>query len=680
MSVEAADPNKATIDLFTEHLKKTRENSASKNTSKVTPVTRVEDVFSTNRRAFEYKPSEETTIAKTCSTPASKKSSLLWEGHFSYESQASSVQRVSPRHLKPCQSRKFHSNISEGPSCPNSLQGHAEVGFKTGFPKVGTFMCPDSISASYKDKDNLEAAKDSFDQFPPMPPLPDLPPPERVQPFPSQGVENGADAKPNTLPKAMSRVPIGYHSLSTKKWAEIWQQRSIFVEDNLDEPMSLHVQTKVTETSKETPIMECVGKDSSSSVCIASIPDYPPPVVPDNPPPLLPDELEGGEAFENVISEIPSSGTETPSRQSIPALKTKKILNQEPATPTLSGLISSSPTKKTTHLKSSHLVFPHFPLLPPDSLSTVSPVVRSLPKVCAETKAVSADNSTNVSTADRFTHAHITPNICNESKASPQHLPVIENDLMKYISVPSFDATNSSFPALHLKPISSTESIDNPNFGKQINSNPAQLALRSMMDQHHHKVKVIQEALPISPDLKFTRVAKKTWKKPKYLGEDVLSLSASTGNVVQDTGPSSPQCFGSSDSTLQHEIQSSLQLQKLSPQLQKLSPLVETSVSTFTAGSGLEDKPRVFSTSSDGDNETQTDTPQELLPEVKSLADTACVSKKHKLKVTRHLKHGRRDYFHGKARRFSQSPFSSSVLDSNLLEVSQQMMACLCIM
>ena len=639
ISVEAADP----ISSFTKHLKKIRENSASMNNSRVTPMSRVGDVFLANRRVFEYKPhAEKTTIAKPFSNPGSNNSSLLWEGNSSHKSQESSVQSISP---KTHRFRKFQSNIiSKGPLCPNSLQGHAEVGIKTGSSNVR-----ESLSASGLEvKDDLEVATGSFDEhFPPVLPFHDFSPPESRQHLPTPGVQNGADTKPRT-PKVASHNPIGYHTLHPRKWSEVWQQRSNFLDDKMSEPLPLLILSKVTENNKETPTAAHTGTQSSPSDSISNIPDYPPPppMVPDYPPPMVPDKLEVGEAFEIKLSEKPSSCTKTLSPQRIPAL------NQELSTSTLSGLISGSATKKTNH--PSLLAFPHFPILPPASLSPVSPF-KSLPNLNNDIEALSTDSSSKVLSAHRATRVHIR-NICKESKDSPPRLPVVEDDT----GVPSFETTSSIFPVIHPK-LSSPRSRDNPNFGKQINSSTAPLALPSMMDQHHNMVKVIQESVPISPDLKFTRVAKKTWKKPNHLREDDLSSSSSTGNVVQGTGldpepvdhqTPSLQCSDSSDSILQNERQSHIQFLKL-------SPLAENGVSPV-AGSSIEDKPpQLLSTSLDGDNETQVQKRREQFPETESFADCTCASKEQKPKITSHLKRGRQ----ANIKRVTQ-------LDSNMLDVS----------
>lgn len=713
-NTDGADPNKdIVIDSFTERLNEIRENRASKNTSRIFPIPKVGGISPTNRRAFEYKTSpEKTAIAKTGLT----NSSSLWESKFPRKSQASNVQSISPRHLKK---NRFgmQSNIGEH---SNSRQDHTQVGVKTGSPKVGKFKWPESATAS--GLDDIEMAKDSSedDDLPPVPPppVPDFPPPD-IELLPGPGMENGEETSPKTPPTVVTRIPVGPHSsLRTRQWTKAWQRRSTFLEDNMSEPLPLLIQSKVVENNKE--LEQKVVKDSSSSESIPSIPDYPPPMVPENPPPMLPDETEGGEI---VLPEIPSSG---PSPQRTPALMTKETQNHEQSASALPELASVpfSPPKENVSPPDSPQVFPSVPALPkmllPASLPPAPPL-SSLPNLLTDTEGIvtlNADSSTNLSTprSERSTDDLImlpntqlsnfkgvspsrTPDfpsqhtntstsaaesptisvsslhssVCNKSKPSLLRPIVIEDDLMKSTSMPSFDGTSASLPALRAKPSSfnqSTRSMDYRNLGKeQTDSSPVVLRLPSMVVQHrYNQVKVIsQGSPPISPDLKFTRVAKKTWKKPNHLRENDLSSSASTGNVSQGMGfypdhigprTASLQSFGCIDSMIQHERHS---------YLKKLSPL------TAMTGISMEDKPQTSSNYLDGETEMQVEEEgREHLPEAESAsAASADNIKEQEAQVTGPLKRGRLDDFRRNARRVDKSPFGSFVLDSNLLDVSQ---------
>lgn len=202
-------------------------------------------------------------------------------------------------------------------------------------------------------------------------------------------------------------------------------------------------------------------------------------------------------------------------------------------------------------------------------------------------------------------------------------------------------------------------------------------------------VKVISHGSPpASPDLKFTRIAKRTWRSPRKMIDD-LSSSASTGNVIDDI--STHELRGAMTESL-HSFQSndsiSLDRSSFSQKYQKtpiLSPLVAVSTSTPLSGESTDTGtsqssqekilPRNTSAAArDVEKLTPGQSPSPANVRWSKVAagngvNSSSASHEQLLKIASSLKRGQLDVVR-RATGGGRSPISSFVLDSNLLDVS----------
>ena len=168
----------------------------------------------------------------------------------------------------------------------------------------------------------------------------------------------------------------------------------------------------------------------------------------------------------------------------------------------------------------------------------------------------SAGNSTNTSQESlpkkkAFEDVSISPVGSSQVPPSLKSLPSSLAPRSQSVSPPSFSPQD--YVPLHHRSTSS-----------DLATRPARHLFKRFQQSHpsapnvSQKVKVISEGKPpSSPDLKFTRIAKKQWKRPvhSHLFDD-LSSSASTGNIVST--PQSPdlpdssslQFFGSNEEVI----------------------------------------------------------------------------------------------------------------------------------
>ena len=187
-------------------------------------------------------------------------------------------------------------------------------------------------------------------------------------------------------------------------------------------------------------------------------------------------------------------------------------------------------------------------------------------------------------------------------------------------------------------------------------------------------VRVISDGSPpSSPDLKFTRVARKTWTK--HLSGD---LSASTGNVMDEgRGDRSAELTGGSLRSFQSDELAPPSLER-SSFLQKqatLSPLAAMSTSTPAQGSNTgksesfpkKISPIAASILKEGDRRHR-----QSPANVRATPTTSDSSAENLLEIqaNRPLKRGQLDIVRGVTEMARQSPMSSFILDSNLLDVS----------
>jgi hypothetical protein len=197
---------------------------------------------------------------------------------------------------------------------------------------------------------------------------------------------------------------------------------------------------------------------------------------------------------------------------------------------------------------------------------------------------------------------------------------------------------------------------------------------------HHETVKVISHGSPpASPDLKFTRIAKKKWTKRVL--QDNLSLSASTGNVLDDTDTNSTPPAATAVSL--HSLQSndSISLDRANFVLRNLklpteSPLAAANQSTpsssreirtVSPAGGVASAAQGWPPLAVGKHK-----PSSSEGEGSSNDNLLLVSRGQQLRISGPLKRGQLDVIRrgSGADRRRNSPFSSFILDSNLLDVS----------
>lgn len=194
-------------------------------------------------------------------------------------------------------------------------------------------------------------------------------------------------------------------------------------------------------------------------------------------------------------------------------------------------------------------------------------------------------------------------------------------------------------------------------------------------------VKVISHGSPpASPDLKFTQIARRTWRSPRKMIDD-LSSSASTGNVIDDI--STHKLRGAMTESL-HSFRSndsiSLDRSSFSQRYQKtpvLSPLVAVSTSTPLSGESTDtgtsqssqEKILPRNTSAAARDVEKLTPGQSPSPVNMRWSKVAAGNDMQLLKIAGSLKRGQLDVVR-RATGGGRSPISSFVLDSNLLDVS----------
>ena len=196
-------------------------------------------------------------------------------------------------------------------------------------------------------------------------------------------------------------------------------------------------------------------------------------------------------------------------------------------------------------------------------------------------------------------------------------------------------------------------------------------------------VRVISDGSPpTSPDLKFTRVAKKKWTNMRNLSDD-LSASASTGNVINEGrgGKSMGPTTGSlrsfqSDESISFEKSSFLQKPTIPSPLAAMSTSTPTQISNGPRKSdGFSKKisPIIVAKLKEGDKQRRLSpaNARAVVPAGDGLhASADNLPQTQFLRVNRPLKRGQLDIVRGFTERAKQSPMSSFILDSNLLDVS----------
>lgn len=237
------------------------------------------------------------------------------------------------------------------------------------------------------------------------------------------------------------------------------------------------------------------------------------------------------------------------------------------------------------------------------------------------------------------------------------------DDDLKSTSTPNIDPVTNSYSAQF-----------GSSSGVQLRTDKRQhpTEYRQSLPTSTGNVKVISDGSPpSSPDLKFTRVARKTWTK--HLSED---LSASTGNVMDEersrrsVGPTTGSLRSfQSDELAPSNLERSSFLQKQAI----LSPLAAISTSTPSQESGKSESfPKKISpiaaSTLTGSKQHHQQSPANIRVTPTTSNDSA--ENLLELRVNRPLKRGQLDIVRGVTEKARQSPMSSFILDSNLLDVS----------
>lgn len=683
------DPDKTiVIGSFKERLKKIKEARASKLSSRISPF------------KFEDLTREMTVEAKLSVTIAEEGSSLS---------------SVPPPSLVSLQEKTLSSSLEGSPpmnlkvdSADNQLSNNTDIKEVVFMFTDGDYVS-DPSSAFNGDMEKVSMGRDSSDdELPsiPPPPVPDLPPPDAMDfpPSPGDDMEDDTSAMETKPALNIGEKLSGQHSSTfTRQQKEVWKQKSDVLEGAMSDPLPLFIQSKAN-----------IDNFKTSSESISSIPDFPPPTVPDSPPPMMLLE-DSDEMIDVLVLELPAKDN-SPSQvnSSGPATTNSEQLRSPSSDshvfPSQPRSHTPSPPESLHHPESTPpmLPKPDTPMSPqtlPESLPPSIPETMppELPSSPLPTISDSEQNSFSPHTAELV--ATSTP-LSQASGLSPTEDQVTKASLVLCKTPVPMSAEQSMDPSLS-SALSSSNSIgiaksdslsssvarddmkstSVPNIEPTTNTYSAQngIGVHLRMDKQfhpaHHRqslplsterrfdtdaIRVISHGSPpASPDLKFTRIAKRTWKGVT----DDLSSSASTGNVIDSIDIH--ELVGLKTGSLR-SLQSNDSFDKGSF-LQKnlkmlaLSPLVAISTSTprdttvkspekVSPVSGKKNSEVHSSPFLAGSDSTSGST-ENVLPREQQL-------KKHPLKL------GQLDIVRGVTARATNSPMSSFILDSNLLDVS----------
>lgn len=197
------------------------------------------------------------------------------------------------------------------------------------------------------------------------------------------------------------------------------------------------------------------------------------------------------------------------------------------------------------------------------------------------------------------------------------------------------------------------------------------------MNLNHETVRVISHGSPpASPDLKFTRIAKRTWKAPKRVLDDLTS-SVSTGNMLDEVDTPTPalslRSLQSNDSIPFERVNFMSRNLKFST----VSPLAAVNTST-PASSGdtmalTNASPTGVAQGGNGWSPASSSKRRATKSEGESGSsneNVLLVSHEQQLRITGPLKRGQLDVVRRVTDKARGSPISSFILDSNLLDVS----------
>ena len=600
---------------------------------------------------------------------------------------------------------KLESKTSEIPSTHSSSTPFSFSGFKD-----EDIIMQDNGPPSGNDDDD-------DDELPPIPPppIPDMPPPDMMDLTPPMEHNKRVKKKPSFKTVLRER-----HSSIAQK--EVWKKKSDVLEGAMSGPLPLFIQSKANENG-EMAQQGSAFKDSSES--LSSVPDSPPPTLPDSPPPLLPDSpppmLPDG-SHEDVFLEF--SQTEKTGRS-----KEKDDLGPSPglSTPShLSDVLEQDASSNLESVKSRPLSLPDSPppthpkppphASLPDSAPPTLP--ESLPPTLPDSPPPTLPESLPPPPSTSVPELPISP-LPNSSTSTDAERDLLSlsssvNELIK-TSTPrnqsSNDAQSRESLILAATPPSTSLSPDNPP-SESHRKSPARSAQNTKLDgsslddfksssepslepsqqddgvqlradKHfrpveyrqsfplavntHETVKVISHGSPpASPDLKFTRVSKKTWKHFKGHLDD-LSSSASTGNVTEGTPAreTSGRPTGSlrslqSDDSFSLDRSHFLQKNQQAGGGATLSPLVAVSTST---PAHAPKKPAAADLGGGAEKQVSHAEPVGKSP----VEDGVC---EEQLKLRGPVKPRQLDIVRRETDRSKKSPINSFVLDSNLLDVS----------
>ena len=624
-----SDSSKAiVIGSFKKRLKRIREDRTSKSNSRIFPAPKADSLSPKSINLPEPKPSSQANSVEV--SPTSKtddnKSSPTETKILTTFSLDRSVEKH-PQSTSPSYAFK-RENKSKPPLVQSSppWKGKTDNNFSTTDAKKIS-LCDQPLqdevsillasvsSNEIKNQtcDPLSAAgaeDPSDDELPPIPPppIPDLPPPD-LPPLPSGEMEQ--DIATIVMESSKMSAQVGpSSSMLSRQWKEAWKQKSDVLEGTMSEHLPLFIQLKSTDDKEKAEPMgnNVHGSMGSSS---ESIPDLPPPTVPETPPPMLIEDHD--EPAETEVMCEKQSLSPVRSEAKSPSLDSTIKYSPIPPEFFLHSTVSEIPVKPTTQSHSFH---------------------------------------------------------SNSSIPSAVNSPLAEDDL-KSTSAPNFEQSIYSLSGEHL--LSGQFNSDNRGIKFQTGklSYPASYHQNPPLSvESQSSIKVISDgSLPVSPDLKFTRVSKQTWKGSRKMNDN-LSSSASTGNVVGDSGSTvelrttSLHSF-SSDNSFYNERSEFLQKH------QKTSPLTAASISSSIANN-IEVK---SSSSPNKDLSIYEQEKQESIPKQNLLEEDArnsleSLSQEQSYKITGPLKCGQLGVIRRAVERERSSPIASFILDSNLLDVS----------
>lgn len=570
------------------------------------------------------------------------------------------------------------------------LQMAAPVFADTGMPESKNQLSdsPPSVSVVTDEVKGVSADQNSSDDDMPPPPPPMAPPPSTID-FPSLHDETEGDMEIEPSVKMEKFPSVGYHSSREKK--EMWKQKTVDLEGAMSDPLPLFIQSKGMSNQN--------GNLKDSSESISSLPDFPPPTVPATPPPdndemeAVPVELppvqrspKQRKTGEVPVDSKPRHGNSISPKTTPPTLPKPRVPETVPPTLPEYLPLDSLPLSLPDSLPPS-LPTSTPPTLRPATMRPQLPRESPIPSFSNDQSPSSAEKPVKTSTPSYHTKIPVRTPPTKPSPISSRTPPSISSPIGNQLGkVPTPPSTRSSLnnieqPGTVSLPVvlDDLKSTSEPNVECSPSREALGIPLRRKKPFQHlvlqrqslplsmETVKVISHGSPpASPDLKFTRIAKKTWKAPSKVFDD-LSCSVSTGNMLDevDTHAPSSNLTAVSLRSLRSSDSISFDGGNFAPRNLKfstVSPLAAANMSTSTPSgavlsTGMARNATAHGWSPAADSKHKTN-------------EGESSSNKNDLRITGLLKRGQLDVVRRGADKERKSPFNSFILDSNLLDVS----------